>query len=62
MYKVIHVKEEKHSMPYGYFLNRLFDHFGVVGENETPETAKQLFTLTTLIENECIEGKVATMS
>lgn len=32
MHKVVHVNKEKNGMPYGYFLNRVFDHFGVVGE------------------------------
>lgn len=60
--KVIHEKEGRHGMPYGYFLNRVFDHFGVVCEKGTPGTVIKMFSLTTLIENECVEGKVGTIS
>lgn len=40
MYKVVHVKEGKYDMPYEYFLNKVFDHFGVVDKKETTEVAK----------------------
>lgn len=35
MYKIVHVKEKNHGMPYGYFLNRVFNHFKVVGKKVT---------------------------
>lgn len=40
MFKVVHNKEERHGILYGYFLNKVFDHFGIIGEKETPGTAK----------------------
>lgn len=42
----------------GYFLNRIFSYFKVLCERGTPGTMKQIFTLNTLMENECIEEKV----
>lgn len=36
MCKVIHDKEGKYSMPYGYLLKRVFAHFGIIGENVPP--------------------------
>lgn len=48
-------------MPYGYFLNKVFDHNGVIGTKGTPRIVKQKISLTTLVENECIKGKVGTM-
>lgn len=62
MYQVVYIKEEKHGMTCGYFLNRVFNHFKVICEKETPGTIKQMFTLNTLIENGCLEGKVGTKS
>lgn len=62
IYKVIHEKERRHGMPYEYFLNKVFDYFEVVWKKETLETMKQMFTLTMLFENECVKGKVGTMS
>lgn len=55
IFKVVHVKKGRHGIPYGYFLNKLFDNFDIIGEKETPVTAKKMFTLNTLIENECIK-------
>lgn len=62
MYKVVHVKEGKHWMPYGYFINKVFKYFGVIYEKETPGNAKKVFSLVALIENECVKGKLGTMS
>lgn len=62
MYKIVHVKEGKQGISYWYFLNRVFSHFKVSYKKDTPKTVKQMFTLNTLIENECIEGLVRTMS
>lgn len=62
MYKIVHVKEEKYGMHYVYFQNRVFNHFKIVCEKDTPGTIKQMFTLNTLIENECVEEKVGIKS
>lgn len=45
-YKVIHVKERRHRMPYGYFLNKVFGHFGIVVVRETPGNAKKCLLWT----------------
>lgn len=54
--KVIYEKEGKHGMSYGYFLKKVFDHYGIIKKKESPGTIKQKFSLTTSVENECIEG------
>lgn len=61
MHKVVQEKEERHGMPYDYLLNKVFNHFGVTWTRGTPGTVKQLISLTTLVENGCIEGKVGTV-
>lgn len=38
MFKFIYVNEGRHGMPYGYFLNKVFDHFSIIGEKETLRT------------------------
>lgn len=40
MKKVIYEKEEKHGMPNGYCLNKVFDHYGISGTKGTHGTAK----------------------
>lgn len=50
MHKIVNEKEIRHSMPYGYFLRRVFHHFRVVNKKETPKTVKQMFSMETLIE------------
>lgn len=55
-FKAAHAMEERHGMPYGCFLNKVFDHFGIIGEKQAPKTSKQMFNLNYLIENEYIEG------
>lgn len=62
MHKVIHKKEKRYGISYGYFLNRVYEHFRVVDEKGTPRTVKQMFSLITLIENKCVKEKVGTMS
>lgn len=37
--------KEKYRVPYGYFLNRVFNHFKVVYEKGAPGTVKQMVTL-----------------
>lgn len=58
MHKVIHEKEGIHSMPYGYFLNKMSRYFRVVGTKRILGTVKLRFSLTTLVENKCIKGKM----
>lgn len=62
MYKIMHVKDRRHIMPYWYFLNKVFNYFKIVSEKGVPGTVKQIFTMNSLIENECVEDKVGTMS
>lgn len=52
----------KHRIPYDYFLNRVFNHFKVVCARGIPSIVKHMFTLNTLIENECVKEKVGTES
>lgn len=40
MNKMINEKEKRHGMPYGYFLNKVFDQFGVIGTKGTPVIVK----------------------
>lgn len=47
--KVMHEKNGKHGMPYGFLLNRVFDHFKIVYEKGVATTFKKMFTMTTLI-------------
>lgn len=39
-FKAAHAMEERHGMPYGCFLNKVFDHFGIIGEKQAPKTSK----------------------
>ena len=44
-------------MVYDYFLTKVFNHFNIhVGVGKI-DTAKKSFTLRTLVECECLEGK-----
>lgn len=40
MDKVIHVKDGKYGLPYGYLLNKVFDHFKIVCEKGVDVTIK----------------------
>lgn len=60
MYKAVNVKERKFGVPYGYFLNKVFNYFKIVCEKVTSGTIKKVFILNTQIENICVEGKVMT--
>lgn len=42
MHKVILEKQGRHCMPYGYFLNKVFDDFRVVGEKVIPRIVKHI--------------------
>ncbi|KAH0698747.1 hypothetical protein KY284_012962 [Solanum tuberosum] len=62
MYKTVVEHKGKHGMGYGYFLTRVFHHLNIpVGAGKI-RTAKQSFTLSTLVECECIEGKTNPLS
>lgn len=54
-HKVLHEKEEKYGIPYGYFLKKIFKNFCLVGTKGTPGMVVQMFSLATLVENKCIE-------
>ncbi|KAH0738544.1 hypothetical protein KY290_037249 [Solanum tuberosum] len=56
MHRVMTWKNAKHGIPYGYLLNFVFNHFEVPVGRGVPGTAKQMFTMSTLLECECIEG------
>ncbi|KAH0737965.1 hypothetical protein KY290_036670 [Solanum tuberosum] len=62
MYKSVIEHKGKHVMGYGYFLTKVFHHFNIPVGTDKIGTAKQDFTLTTLVECECIEGKVGPLS
>ncbi|XP_047264227.1 uncharacterized protein LOC107865420 [Capsicum annuum] len=59
---MVYEKKGKHGMPYGYLLNKVFKQYGVDGTKGTAGTAKQMINLTTLVGNECIEGKAGCVS
>lgn len=54
MHKIIHEKDERHGMLYRYSLNKVFNYSRVVSAKGTLVIAKKMFTLTTLVENECV--------
>ncbi|KAH0698786.1 hypothetical protein KY284_013001 [Solanum tuberosum] len=56
MHRVMTWKNAKHGIPYGYLLNFVFNHFEVPVGRGVPGTTKQMFTMSTLLECECIEG------
>ncbi|KAH0645027.1 hypothetical protein KY284_032911 [Solanum tuberosum] len=61
MHKIVVDHKGKHVMGYGYFLTKVFKHLNIpVGG--TVGTVKQFFSLNTLVECECIEGKAGPLS
>ncbi|KAH0645176.1 hypothetical protein KY284_033060 [Solanum tuberosum] len=57
MYKTMVEHKVKHGMEYDYLLTKVFHHMNIpVGAGKIG-TAKQSFTLSTLVECQCIEGK-----
>ncbi|KAL3379112.1 hypothetical protein AABB24_000035 [Solanum stoloniferum] len=60
MHVIMTVKNDKHGIAYGYLLNRVFDHFSVPLGRGVAGTIKQTFSMATLIESECVDGKVKT--
>lgn len=47
IHKIVHIKDKKHGMHYGHFLNRAFSHFKVVYDRGVPTTINQIFILNT---------------
>lgn len=58
MHRIMTGKDGKHGMAYGYFLNKVFEHFNIPLGKGIAGTMKQAFSMSTLIECECSEGKV----
>ncbi|KAK4733461.1 hypothetical protein R3W88_007722 [Solanum pinnatisectum] len=52
----------RHGMGYGYFLTKVFQHLNSPVGKGTVGTVKQSFSLSTLVECECIEGKAGPLS
>ncbi|KAK4357632.1 hypothetical protein RND71_023242 [Anisodus tanguticus] len=57
MIKVINAREGNHGLPYVFFLTKVFKHFNVLIGNATIGTRKQMFTMSTLEECECVPKK-----
>ncbi|KAH0740991.1 hypothetical protein KY290_034034 [Solanum tuberosum] len=57
MYKTMVEHKVKHDMKYDYLLTKVFHHMNILGGAGKIGTAKQSFTLSTLVECKCIEGK-----
>ncbi|KAH0699028.1 hypothetical protein KY284_013243 [Solanum tuberosum] len=57
MHKVMTWKSAKHGIPYGYLLNHVFKHFEMPLGRGVLGTVKQIITVVTLLECECVEGK-----
>lgn len=62
IHKTVRVNNGKHDMGYGYFLTRVFKHLEIPFETGVRGTLKQTFFMNTLIECECVEGKIGHMS
>ncbi|XP_059295403.1 uncharacterized protein LOC132048727 [Lycium ferocissimum] len=57
MIKVVDVKDGKHSLPYGFFLTKVFEHFKVSTSKASKRTKKQMFSMSILEECECVPKK-----
>ncbi|KAH0748684.1 hypothetical protein KY290_027916 [Solanum tuberosum] len=62
MYKTVIEHYGKHGMGYGYFLTKVFKHLNILVGLGIVGTVKQSFSLNTLVECECIEGKAGPLS
>ncbi|KAK4721732.1 hypothetical protein R3W88_011965 [Solanum pinnatisectum] len=62
LYKTVIDHKRKHGMGYGYFLTKVFHYLNIPVGTGKIGTAKQAFTLTTMVECECIEGKTGPLS
>ncbi|KAL3368697.1 hypothetical protein AABB24_009500 [Solanum stoloniferum] len=58
MHRIMTGRDGKHGTAYGYFLNKVFEHFNTPIGKEIAGTMKHAFSMSTLIECECIDGKV----
>lgn len=54
----MHNKYGKYDLVYGYLLNKVFDYFKVGCLEGFSRSIKKTFSMTTLIENECMKEKV----
>lgn len=57
MSKILTIKDGKLDLGYGYFLLKVFQNVGIPLEAGVKGTVKQTFSLSTLVESECVEGK-----
>lgn len=57
MLKVAGFKDRKHGLPYGFFLTKILEHFEVLLGKDSVGTRKQIFTMSTLEECECVVQK-----
>ncbi|KAH0778680.1 hypothetical protein KY290_005107 [Solanum tuberosum] len=57
MHMVMTGKSAKHGIPYGYLLNHMFKHFEVTLGQGVPYIVKQMFTVVSLLECECVKRK-----
>ncbi|XP_059302244.1 uncharacterized protein LOC132054216 [Lycium ferocissimum] len=57
MIKVVDVKDGKHGLPYGFLLTKVFEHFKVPLGKASKGTKKQMFSMSTLEECECVIKK-----
>ncbi|TMW81617.1 hypothetical protein EJD97_008651, partial [Solanum chilense] len=57
MYETVIERKGIHGRGYGYFLTEVFKHFNISLGVGKVGTVKQVFSETTLVECECIEGK-----
>lgn len=55
--KVANKNDGRHVLSYGFFITRVFEYFDVKLEKATIGTRKQMFTLGTLVECECVPKK-----
>ncbi|KAK4736944.1 hypothetical protein R3W88_000641 [Solanum pinnatisectum] len=62
MHKTVVEHKGKHGMGYSYFLTKVFQHLNIPMGKGTVGTVKQSFSLSTLVECECIKGKAGPLS
>ncbi|WMV49502.1 hypothetical protein MTR67_042887 [Solanum verrucosum] len=58
MHQIMTWRNAKHVIAYEYLLNLVFDDFEVPLARGVSGTIKQTFSMATLIEYECVQGKV----
>ncbi|KAH0696330.1 hypothetical protein KY290_013695 [Solanum tuberosum] len=62
LHRIMTVKNGKHEIADGYLLNKVFNHFSMPLGRGVLGTIKQTFSMVTLIECECVEGKIKAKS